>query len=143
MCVLSILAKAYFVMFCYVLLCFVSLLVFLNLVIELLVMERDFRGEIVQVEGVTGERDDVDDGHDGVELAKTLARSAVSGALFEQGVRRRRQPRPGFRPVSGGPLQNHFGSNALKQTRHDDDAGNQRAQAVDNQAHNLMKEKNL
>ena len=46
-------------------------------------MERDFRGEIVQVEGVTGERDDVDDGHDGVKLAKTLARSAVSGALFE------------------------------------------------------------
>jgi hypothetical protein len=45
--------------------------------------------------------------------------------------------------VSGGPLQNHFGSNALKQTRHDDDAGNQRAQAVDNQAHNLVKEKSL
>jgi hypothetical protein len=129
---LSILAKADFVMFCFSF--------GLNLVkIQLLVMERDFRGEIVQVEGVKGERDDVEDGHDGVELAKTLARSAVSGALFEQGVRRRRQPRP----VSGGPLQNHFGSNALKQTRHDDDAGNQRAQAVDNQAHNLMKEKNL
>jgi len=45
-------------------------------------MERDFRGEIVQVEGVTGERDDIDDGHDGVELAKAFTRSAVSGALL-------------------------------------------------------------
>ncbi len=79
------------------------------------------------MEGITGERDDIDDGYDGVKLAKTLTRPAVSGALFEQGVRRRRQPRPGFRPVSGGPLQNHFGFNALKQTRHHDYAGNQRA----------------
>jgi len=43
--------------------------------------------------------------------------------------------------VSGGSLQNHFGFDALEQTWHHDYASDQRAQAVDNQAHHLKEGK--
>lgn len=51
-----------------------------------LVMKRDFRGEIVQVEGVAGKRDDINGGYDSVKLAETLTRSTVRRALLQKCV---------------------------------------------------------